>query len=232
MNIYWMDRKQLDSIIKQKIKSTEVVLDIGCGIRPQKYFQPSIHICCEPFGQYVEKLQRIIRLRQWSNRFVLIQCDWATVVKIFPPLSVDTIYLIDVIEHLRKKEALKLLKKTEKIARQQIIIFTPLGFLPQKHLNGRDAWGMDGGKMQEHRSGWEPADFDDSWDIYATEKYHTKDNLGHFYKKPFGAFYAIKEIILSKRGINIWQSNFFQQSVELSQRISRKVKRFINSTKC
>ena len=59
MNIYWMPRKKLDLIIKQKIKPSAIVLDIGCGIRPQKFQKPLIHICCEPFGQYVEELQKI-----------------------------------------------------------------------------------------------------------------------------------------------------------------------------
>lgn len=229
MNIYWLEKNKLDLVIRQKIKETEVVLDIGCGIRPQNIHQHLVHICCEPFSQYVEKLLKIIKMKKISNKYVVIQCDWASVIKMFPPASVDTIYLIDVIEHLPKNEALKLLKKTEKIARQQIIIFTPLGYLPQKHPDGKDAWGMKGGKMQEHRSGWDPSDFDNSWEIFATEKYHTRDNLGHFYKKPYGAFYAVKDIVSRGKKIDIWQNIFVQQSIEFSQTVSRKIKRFINS---
>lgn len=229
MNIHWMHRKKIELTVRQKIKPTDVVLDIGCGIRPQKFQKPLIHICCEPFGQYIEELQKIICRRRWQDRFIVIQSDWSMVVKMFPPLSVDTIYLIDVVEHLPKKEALRLLKKTEKIARKQIIIFTPLGFLAQRHPDGKDAWGMNGGKMQEHQSGWEPSDFDDSWDIYATHKYHTTDNLGHFYKKPYGAFYAIKEITLSpKKDFHIWQNSQIQDLVEFSQKLLKRIKRFIN----
>jgi len=58
-----------------------------------------------------------------------------------------------VIEHLDKTEAEILLKQTEKIARVQIAIFTPLGFMPQHHDNGKDAWGMNDATWQEHRSG-------------------------------------------------------------------------------
>ena len=159
---------------------------------------------------------------------MVIQADWSMAVKIFPPFSVDVIFLIDVIEHLPKTEALALLKKTEKIARKQIIIFTPLGFLVQKHPDGKDAWGMEGGKMQEHRSGWELSDFDDTWEIYATDKYHTTDNLGHFYHKPHGAFYAVKDIILPKKKISIWESNFFQDLTEFGQKYFRKIKRIIH----
>ncbi|HWP41979.1 MAG TPA: class I SAM-dependent methyltransferase, partial [Blastocatellia bacterium] len=105
-----------------------------------------------------------------------------------------TVFLLDVIEHLEKEESLKLLRATEQIARQQVIIFTPLGFLPQEHPDGKDHWGMEGGSWQTHKSGWLPEDFDDSWDIYAARAYHTHDNLGSEFEKPYGAMWAIKNI--------------------------------------
>lgn len=226
--IHWMDRQKLNATIKEKIRPAAVVLDIGCGIRPQKFNKPMIHICAEPFGQYIERLQYVVKRKGDADRHVIIQADWAKTVEIFPPHSVDTIYLIDVIEHLPKKTAQKLIKKTVAIARKQIIIFTPLGYLEQKHINGKDAWGMDGGKMQEHRSGWEPEDFDRSWDIYATEKFHTVDNLGHFYKKSHGAFYAVKNINLPKERIKSWRKNWTYLMGDLNLKISRKIKRYLS----
>jgi len=226
MNIYWMDRKKLNQTVQKMIEPTSVVLDIGCGIRPQTFQKAAVHICCEPFSQYVERLQSIVRKNKWQDRFVVIQADWEKAIKLFPPYSVDTVYLIDVIEHLEKKESLKLLKKTEMIARKQIIVFTPLGFLEQKHPDGKDAWGMDGGKMQEHRSGWEPEDFDSTWNIYATEKYHKTDNMGHFYKQSHGAFFAIKNITMPKDLDKKQNKNISDRIGNFGATVSRKVKKY------
>jgi len=51
---------------------------------------------------------------------------------------------------------------------------------------------MDGASWQEHRSGWLPEDFDDSWQIFAAKEFHTADNLSRPLERPFGAFWAIK----------------------------------------
>lgn len=77
---------------------------------------------------------------------------WKDVVKIFPCTSVDTVLLVDVIEHLEKEEALDLLSKTFSIASQQVVVFTPLGFFEQDNTDGIDAWGLHGGEWQTHRS--------------------------------------------------------------------------------
>ncbi|WP_250674771.1 hypothetical protein LZ906_004340 [Paraclostridium ghonii] len=51
------------------------------------------------------------------------------IVKNFPYNSVDSILILDVIQHLEKEEALDLLSKTLNIASEQVFVFTPLGFL-------------------------------------------------------------------------------------------------------
>ena len=104
---------------------------------------------------------------------------------------------MDVIEHLEKSEALDLLKRlkrTEALARKQIVLFTPLGFLPQEDLDGKDAWGLDGGAWQEHKSGWSPEDFDGSWRIYASKVFHTVDCFGRAFETPYGAMWAVKDV--------------------------------------
>ncbi len=152
-----------------------------------------VHICCEPFQQYLEQLQEKIK-HAHDRTFVLLKATWSEALELFPPKSVDSVFLVDVIEHLEKAEALRLLKATEALAREQIAVFTPLGFLPQRHSDGKDAWGLDGGDWQEHKSGWEPEDFDDSWDIYAAKVFHTEDGQGRVFEKPYGALWAIKSI--------------------------------------
>lgn len=198
MAVYYLDKDKLFPQVKKRLKNTEVALDIGCGIQPQNFIRPRIQVCVEPFGQYVEKLQEKVK-NEFDRSYVILKATWEEAVKVLPPKSVDTVFLLDVIEHLEKRKALRLLKKTQEIARVQIVIFTPLGFIPQEHPCGKDAWGLDGGKWQEHRSGWKPEDFDDSWDIYVSEKYHYEDNLGKKYPKPHGAFFALKDLSGAKK---------------------------------
>lgn len=191
MSVLWLDKKELVPTVKRRLHKADVVLDIGCGIRPQNFITPNVHICCEPFDQYVDYLQKNID-KASERSVVILKATWGEAVKIFPAGSVDTIFLNDVIEHLEKEEALQLLKASETIARRQIAIFTPLGFMPQSHPDGKDAWGLDGGAWQEHKSGWQPEDFDDSWEIFVTKEYHKTDSLGRELEVPFGAMWAIK----------------------------------------
>jgi len=193
MSVIWLTKDELYPVAAKNVKPASVILDIGCGIQPQNHIVPKVHICCEPYDEYVEILQQ-----QTSNasdrNYVLLKATWNEAVDLFPSKSVDTVFLDDVIEHLEKDQALKLLKKTEQIARSQIVVITPLGFLPQEHPDGKDAWGLNGGAWQEHKSGWQPEDFDDTWDIFVAQNYHFFDNMGKPFEKPFGAMWAIKNL--------------------------------------
>jgi hypothetical protein len=193
MSVYWLETNDLFSTVLKKLHPVNVVLDIGCGIRPQNFIKPSVQICCEPFDQYIEILQDKIKTF-YDRNFLIIKATWAEAVKLFPPKSVDTVFLVDVIEHLEKEEALALLQATQNIVRHQVAIFTPVGFMPQNHPDGKDAWGLDGGAWQEHKSGWQPEDFDDSWDVFAAKKFHTTDNQGKALKDPYGALWAIRTL--------------------------------------
>ena len=194
MSLTWlMEKKLVLKEVKKKIKPVKVILDIGCGIRPQKIIQPVVHICCEPFEQYISYLQREV-VPNTNYDFILLKAKWEDIIEVIPPGSVDTVFLIDVIEHLNKESGLKLLKPTEKMARRQVVIFTPLGFFPQEHPDGKDAWGFDGGSWQTHRSGWYPEDFDWTWDIFACKNYHKIDNMHNELEEPVGAFWAIKTL--------------------------------------
>lgn len=193
MNISWFDAENLFPKAIDAMEKVDVVLDIGCGIIPQRFIRPLVHICCEPFAQYVEHLQEKIK-DEFDRNYVVIKATWAEAINIFPPKSVDTVFLVDVIEHLEKEEALKLLHATEGIAKQQVVLFTPLGFMPQHHADGKDAWGLDGAHWQEHKSGWQPEDFGDQWEIFASKVYHVNDNMGRVLEAPYGAMWAIKTL--------------------------------------
>ena len=152
-------------LMKKVILKTDTVLDVGSGIRPQSFFVPRVHICIEPFEQYRHILKPFLSN---DTHYVLLRGDALSTIASFDDDSVDTIFMIDLIEHLEKQDGKKLLIEAERVARKQIIVFTPYGFYPMsfKEDGQKDAWGLDGVDVQEHKSGWLPEDFDETWDCY------------------------------------------------------------------
>jgi hypothetical protein len=70
----------------------------------------------------------------------------------FKSKSFDCVLCTDVIEHLTKKEGLKLIRKIEDIAIKKLVIFTPNGYNPKEHIE-------DGNVLQTHKSGWTVKEF-------------------------------------------------------------------------
>ena len=190
MSIAWLEREALFPAVRDRLDPIDVLLDIGCGIMPQDMVRPLVHICCEPYGEYLQRL-REKTAGSFDRTYILVQATWEEAVRIFPEKSVDTVVLADVIEHMEKEEGARLLRTTERIARRQVAVFTPLGFLPQ-HCDGKDAWGLDGASWQEHRSGWLPEDFGEGWEILASREFHAINHMGKPISPPHGAFWAIR----------------------------------------
>jgi hypothetical protein len=115
---------------------------------------------------------------------------------ILPSKSVDSVFALDVIEHLEKADGLRFLQQAERVARRQIVIFTPLGFFPQSYEDPDkpDRWGMQGGYWQTHRSGWLPEDFSEDWELVCFESYHLVDQDEQPLEKPFGAIWAFRNL--------------------------------------
>jgi hypothetical protein len=191
-NLKWFDKSELDHEAIKNFLPCNIAVDIGTGIRPHDFVNSAICICCEPYAEYVEILKQKVT-EKTDKIYVVEQKTWAEALECFAEKSIDSIFLIDVIEHLTKDEGEMLLRRTEAIARQQIVLFTPLGFVAQHTLEGgKDAWGLNGAEWQEHRSGWFPEDFDNSWNIFASKNYHEYSNVGVKLEEPFGAFWAVK----------------------------------------
>lgn len=187
---YFKTPGELLTALEKAVKETEVVADIGCGIVPMNYFRPKLHFMVEPWLEYSD----ILAYRYAGDKGVIvIRAEALEALQQFGTNSVDSIFLLDVIEHLEKDMGLKVIKECERVAREQIIVFTPLGYMPQYMGYGQaDGWGLGGSSVQEHRSGWEPADFGESWSFYICENFHTADYRGELLKKSHGAFYAIR----------------------------------------
>lgn len=168
---YEMTSSEFHQKMKENIAKTDIVLDIGCGIRPQNFFTPKVHICIEPFEQYRE----IIKPHFPDNSTVLFfKEDALKSMEILDDNSVDSVFLLDLIEHLDKEDGHRLLSEADRVARKQIIVYTPLGFYPMhfQQSGEKDAWGLDGNELQEHKSGWEPKDFGKGWDFYICKNCH------------------------------------------------------------
>lgn len=131
-------------------KHSNTVLDIGCGkgvpIEEIKksdrgnYLANNFMVGVDMSSIYLEHCKR----RGIHNEYVL--CD----VRLLPfrEKSFDIVLCLDLIEHLEKVDGKKLIEALEKIGRRQIIIYTPVDFLPQGEI--------DGNILQAHRSGWTP----------------------------------------------------------------------------
>lgn len=191
MNVtYFENPDDLEKFVREVVEPVNVVLDIGPGIYPINYFVPRLHILVEPHEEYVNILQ--VRLQDRTN-FLILKGFALEVLRLLPDDSVDSVFLIDVIEHLEKPDGLQILAELDRVTRRQIVMFTPLGFMPQHvEIDKKDRWGFHGGDFQEHKSGWLPEDFPVEWKFFVCQNYHVQDDNGKPFDKPFGAFYAVK----------------------------------------
>jgi hypothetical protein len=120
---------------------------------------------------------------------VFLNARWDEVIGMLPDKSVDSVYALDFIEHLEKEDGLRMLREAERVARVQIVVYTPDGFFPQSHApDGRDRWGMDGGFWQTHRSGWGTEDFGEGWDFVISPDFILLDEHNQPLEQPMGSF--------------------------------------------
>lgn len=129
------------------------------------------HVCVEPHSEYQEWLLK--------NGYEVLQSTALDALRKAEYL--DTVIMLDVIEHMEKPEAQEVIRLCLDKARQ-VVIFTPMGFCVQEYDEGdKDAWGMNGTAWQTHRSGWTPDEFA-GWQIFTDESFHGPRG---------GAFFAI-----------------------------------------
>jgi glycosyltransferase involved in cell wall biosynthesis len=195
MNIRWFERQTLDRVVAERIQKVNIVLDVSPGLQPQMFFRPRLHICCETHPERVRILQDHFGE---TSSFVILQASALEALEVMPDGSVDSVFLLNSIEHLHKDDGHRLLGHCERIARRQIVVFSPLGFVPQGHDTGddEDGRGLHGeDERRGHESGWTPEDFDGSWEILASRAYYTAEEKGEESPDPLlGAFWAIKNI--------------------------------------
>lgn len=132
---------------KEPIRS---VLDVACGLSlKSQYITADIRVGVDIYRPYLEKIDADVP-------YAVIQADIRDLDKLFLPNSFDLVIALDVVEHLEKDDALKLMDDCEAIARKAVVIETPKGFIPQN----MDILGLEGHEWQTHRSSWEPEEFE------------------------------------------------------------------------
>jgi hypothetical protein len=194
MVVTYVSRIEALAAVGKKIPDVEVVLDLGPGICPQPFIKkPYAHICVEAHGPYVARLRREVAD---DPKFVFINAPWDEVISTFPDKSVDTVFALDFIEHLEKADGFRMLREAERVARCQVVVYTPLGFFPQSYDDPEkpDRWGMDGGKWQTHRSGWDLEDFGEHWEFVICPDFIHYDEHNQLMEQPMAGFWAIRNL--------------------------------------
>lgn len=139
-------------IIRHHLGNARTVLDVGCGdgefmlkVNPDKkydvvgldLYKPDLKKA-KKTGVYkkvifsdLRKIKLLRKVRFKNNSF-------------------DVVLASQVIEHISKKEGLKVISTLEKLAKRKVIIFTPNGFVPFDPFDV-----IDDNPLQVHKSGWE-----------------------------------------------------------------------------
>jgi len=128
--------------VKNSIAGSSSVLDVGCGYNS---ILGKIRGTFTSTG--IDVFRDCIQVsKKAKNHNKYIVGDIRNLQNFFPKKSFDDVIALDVIEHLTKTEAQKMIGQMEKIAKKRVIIMTPNGFYPQEILFGNP--------HQKHKSGW------------------------------------------------------------------------------
>ncbi len=159
------------TVLTRLLGDCSSVLDVGCGTQspltyiPKKFASTGVDI-------YAPSIT-ISRNKMIHDEYKI--ADIRSLDKLYPPANFDGVIALDVIEHLSKNEAVKLIQSMEKIARRIVILMTPNGFYCQNPYHGNP--------YQRHKSGWKV-------DEFYTLNYHVLGIRGIKYLR--GEFASIK----------------------------------------
>jgi hypothetical protein len=231
--IRWVTKAALLGTVRQFVLPADVVVDVGTGIEPQALVWPKIHVCVEVHDEYVNYLRERL---SGSPRYLMMHSRWEDAMRVMASKSVETVFALDFIEHLSKEDGEAFIAQAERIARRQVVLYTPLGYFPQTYEDAgeEDRWGMHGGYWQTHRSGWTPEDFSTEWEIIGCRDYHTEDQYGRL-AEPIGCMWAIRTFRETAAAVypeelesRLWRKTAIQQHIPSWCRpLLRRMKRAI-----
>lgn len=139
------------SWLQKYIDIDDEVIDFGCGLMPiTRKLKCKKLIGIEVYEPNIEKLR--IELACLSNVYIW-QFDLAgPFLGKMRNNSTDIALAIDVVEHFPPKDSKRLINEMERIGRKRIVIFTPIGYVPQEREENR--------KHQRHRCGYFPEELE------------------------------------------------------------------------
>lgn len=126
----------------------KTVLDLGCGSNSNLSFFKD-KITSSTGMDICESDLKISKKKKIHDHYILD--DVMNAGKRFKPKSFDCVMAIGLVEHLPKKQALKLMTYMETIAKKLVIVGTPNGFIPQEEYGNNP--------YQVHQSGFVVDDF-------------------------------------------------------------------------
>jgi ubiquinone/menaquinone biosynthesis C-methylase UbiE len=165
-------------IIRNLIGDAKTILDVGCGdgeamikINHDKKYQVT---GVDLYKPYLEKAKESGVYKR------LVKSDLRKIK--FKQNSFDVVLASQVIEHLSKKDGLKLLSQMSKIAKDKVVVATPNGYVPFEPFEEKD-----GNPLQIHKSGWEIAEFE-------SLGYKTYGQGAKFIYNPKGLLYKYRSL--------------------------------------
>jgi GT2 family glycosyltransferase len=137
-----LTRNWLGDLVAAHVRPDDEVLDLGCGVMPATGGRLPCrrHVGVDCFEPYLDRIGP-----------PTVLADLPRGLESFAAGSFDVVLMLDVIEHLDKPAAMELIRRAERIARREVILFTPDGFVEQR---GWPAWNLPDNPAQTHRCGF------------------------------------------------------------------------------
>ena len=141
----------LGELIQQYITQDDSVLDLGCGImNAVDELELKSMLGLDIWGKYLDHIK---------DKFPTVRMDMSETDR-FMNKSYDIVICLDVVEHLDKQLALKVIDECKRICRKKAIIYTPKEFLDNKE-SVVNSWGLGENPHQIHKCLIDESDFMD-----------------------------------------------------------------------
>lgn len=131
----------LNKLVNRHINQDDTLLDLGCGImQGTDELKAKCILGVDIWDKYLNHIK---------DRFLTCRINMEETDR-FMDKSYDIVICLDVVEHLDRQLALKIIDECKRIARKKAIIYTPSEFKDNMEAV-KDAWGLGECQYQEHK---------------------------------------------------------------------------------